>query len=430
MTKPIPGTPVRQDGRASSFVDNNQELSRTGDIRLIGTRPVLFVHHANDMYGADVGLLHSVTALDPKRFHPIVLIPADMPQGMLTLELDRLGIEYNVVPLGIVRRKYLAPRRFLEMVRDFVRGVIFVRNVVRKREVAIVYVNTFAALAGALGGRLARVPVLWHIREILYMGRSVRWLFHRALDSCADTVVCTSRAVMENLLTDSPRLMNRIVVVYNGVRVDAKRDAASPTLREQLNISDSATLVGMVGRLIHWKGQEVFARSAALLLRDYPDLHFVAIGSYFADETHYLRNLLQLVDQLGLRERFHLPGYRSDVGLLYRELDIFVLPSTKPEPFGRVTVEAMMQARPVIATNHGGSPELIQHEETGLLVPPSDPSALAAAITRLLTDSCLRANLGNAAACYAAEHFSLTTYQERIREIVEEMTAAALAVAG
>ena len=91
-----------------------------------------------------------------------------------------------------------------------------------------------------------------------------------------------------------------------------------------------------------------------------------------------------MIARLGLTGKFHILGYRSNVTAVYQALDVFVLPSRKPEPFGRVTVEAMMQGRPVIATNHGGTCELIQDKVSGLLVPPSDPESLANAIELLL----------------------------------------------
>jgi glycosyltransferase involved in cell wall biosynthesis len=106
---------------------------------------------------------------------------------------------------------------------------------------------------------------------------------------------------------------------------------------------------------------------------------------------------------------------------VYRSLDIFVLPSRKPEPFGLVTVEAMMQGRAVIATNHGGTCELIQDGESGMLVPPSQPQALATTIELLLTDATLREKLGQAAAIYARENFVLPRYEEQIRNVISQL---------
>jgi glycosyltransferase involved in cell wall biosynthesis len=177
----------------------------------------------------------------------------------------------------------------------------------------------------------------------------------------------------------------------------------------------------MVGRITHWKGQEILAQAAALVLQKHPDVHFVAVGSYFADESHYLQKLKSLIDNLGLDGRFHLAGYRSNVADVYRTLDIFVLPSIKPEPFGLVTVEAMTQGCAVIATNHGGTCELIQEGVTGMLVPPADPKSLAASIELLLTDEVLREKMGQAAAVYAQEHFGLAGYGEQMRSIIDEL---------
>src|SRR3984957_10464147 len=180
---------------------------------------ILFVHHANDMYGADVGLLHSVKSLDRGRHYPIVILPSDMPRGMLSTELDHLGIEYHIAPLGILRRKYFSVRSIVPLAIELLRGIAYVRATARSRGVALVYVNTIVTVSGAIGGKLAGVPVLWHIREILSMPRLVRWVLHRTLTLCADRIVCISKAVRDSLLKEAPKLARKSVVVYNAVSV-------------------------------------------------------------------------------------------------------------------------------------------------------------------------------------------------------------------
>jgi glycosyltransferase involved in cell wall biosynthesis len=383
---------------------------------------VLFIHHANDMYGADIGLLHSIQCLDRKKYNPIVLLPSDMPKGMLSPELDRLGIEYHFVTLGILRRKYLTPRRILPLIGEMLRGIAHVRSIVHQRKVALVYVNTFVTVSGAIGASLAGVPVLWHIREILAMPRPMRWVLTRALSLCAERVVCISKAVRDSLLVEAPNLASKCVVVYNAVSAPIARSAdKSVGIREELGIAESVPLVGTVGRISHWKGQEILVEAAAQVLRTHPNVHFVAMGSYFADESHYLEKLQSQIESLGLRSRFHISDYRTNVTEVYRSLDIFVLPSRKPEPFGRVTVEAMMQSCPVIATNHGGTCELILDGVTGILVPPSDSAALAEKIELLLRDRVLRERLSQNAATHAREHFSLHRYQVQLRRVIDEL---------
>jgi glycosyltransferase involved in cell wall biosynthesis len=385
-------------------------------------QPILFIHHANDMYGADIGLLHAIESLDRQKYFPIVILPADMPKGMLSPELDRLGVEYHFAHLGILRRKYFSARAIIPLTIELLRGIAYVRSTARGRRVALVYVNTFVTASGAIGGKLAGVPVLWHIREILSMPRSVRWLLYKMLGLCADRIVCISRAVRNNVLRETPNLASKSEVVYNAVSVAPSNGAGRDVgFREELGVPQRALLVGMVGRISHWKGQEILAEAAALVLQSHPDVHFVAVGSYFADESHYLQKLESLISSLGLDGRFHLADYRSNVTDVYRALDIFVLPSRKPEPFGRVTVEAMTQGRAVIATNHGGTVELIEDGITGILVPPSDPKSLAAAIELLLDDQPLREKMGQAAAIYARENFGLPSHAEQMRTVINEL---------
>ena len=392
----------------------------------ISSQTILFVHHANDMYGADIGLLHSVKSLDREKYYPIVILPADMPTGMLSTELDRLGVEYHIAPLGILRRKYFSARSIIPLAVELLRGVAYVRATARRRGAVLVYVNTIVAASGAIGGRLAGVPVLWHIREILSIARPVRWALHQTMSFCADRIVCISAAVRDSLLNEAPQLAGKAVVVYNAISVAPGNGKMSIPLREELGVPSDAPLVGMVGRITHWKGQEILAEAAGLVARTRPDVHFVAVGSYFADESHYLHNLQSLIDSLGLNGRFHIVNYRSNVTDVYRALDIFVLPSRKPEPFGRVTVEAMMQGRPVIATNHGGTVELIQDGVTGMLVPSSDPKALVAAIEQILEDRTLGEKMGQAAAAYARENFSMPRYQARMRDVIDHLLDAKL----
>lgn len=383
-------------------------------------RPILFIHHANDMYGADIGLLHSIRSLDRDKYFPVVILPADMPTGMLSPELARLGVEYHFAPLGILRRKYLKPRTIIPLIVEMIEGIIFVRTIARKRNVALVYTNTFVTVSGAIGGKLAGVPVLWHIREILSGAPPARWLLHKVLGLCATRVVCISNAVRDSMLAYSPNLAKKSVVLYNAVTAMGGQES-TPGLREELNLPPGSLLVGMVGRISHWKGQEILVEAAALVLQHIPNVYFVAVGSYFADESHYLVKLTNLIKSLGLSGRFHVIDYRSNVTDVYRALDVFVLPSIKPEPFGRVTVEAMTQGRPVIATNHGGSCELIQDGVTGMLIPPSDPKALAAAIELLLMNDQLRETIGRAAASFAKANFDLAGYAEQMRRVIDEV---------
>jgi glycosyltransferase involved in cell wall biosynthesis len=389
------------------------------------TTTVLFVHHANDMYGADIGLLHSLSSLNREQYYPVVLLPADMVTGPLSEELSRRNIEYHFVPLGILRRKYLRFPSIFRLGFDFARGVLSVRSLAGKKNAKLVYVNTLATVSGALGARLAGIPVFWHVREIVAMPRPIRVCLYLALKVCASRIACVSKSVRDALLREAPGLGPKTVVLYNAVSLDryGSEDSGERPIREELDIHKDQLIVGMVGRVTHWKGQDILADAAATVLKDYPDVHFVAVGNHFADEIHYFNALKARIDDLGIASRFHLLDYRTNVARVYESFDIAVLPSKKPEPFGRVTVEAMMSGRAVIGTAHGGTPELIQDAVTGLLVPPGDPVPLAHAIQKLLADKALRVSLGEHAAAYAKESFSLSGYKEAMSSLVKNLVS-------
>ena len=131
------------------------------------------------------------------------------------------------MPLGILRRKYFSIGRILPLVKALIRGVARVRSIARSRDVALVYVNTIVAGSGAIGGKLAGVPVLWHLHEILSMPRPVRWVLYKWLKLCSKRVVCVSRAVRDSVVKEEPGLASKSVVVYNAVTV-AESETAGP----------------------------------------------------------------------------------------------------------------------------------------------------------------------------------------------------------
>jgi glycosyltransferase involved in cell wall biosynthesis len=119
-------------------------------------------------------------------------------------------------------------------------------------------------------------------------------------------------------------------------------------------------------------------------LPDLPDAHALIVGDALFGEEAYKHSLLALAEQLGVADRIHWLGYRLDVPQLMRVADVVVHTSTAPEPFGRVIVEGVLAGRPVLVTDHGASRELLG-DETGWLVPPENPQALARAIRDVLS---------------------------------------------
>ncbi len=188
-----------------------------------------------------------------------------------------------------------------------------------------------------------------------------------------------------------------IVVLHNGFPIDefspiGKKRIDAFRSHFQLN---GFQLVGVVGRIkFGRKGQDVFIQAVALLRGKYSNVRFLLIGSPFPGNEEHLSMLLELIKQLDLQESIIYTGDVPDIKAAYASLDISVLPSALPEPFGGVVIESMAFAKPVIGTNIGGTREQVEDGVTGFLIEPNDPSDLAEKIDLLLSNAGLRTSMG------------------------------------
>jgi len=158
-----------------------------------------------------------------------------------------------------------------------------------------------------------------------------------------------------------------------------------------------------VGRLTPWKGQHVLLEAMARAFPDGPEQAWL-VGDAMFGETGYADRLRGLVTSLGLTGRVELRGFRQDVWPELAAVDVVVHASITPEPFGQVVIEGMAAGRPVVAANAGGPAEIVTDGVDGLLVPPDDVDALAAALRRLRDDGGLRDRLAAAGVATAARY--------------------------
>ncbi|MHB8836090.1 MAG: glycosyltransferase [Candidatus Methylomirabilia bacterium] len=213
-----------------------------------------------------------------------------------------------------------------------------------------------------------------------------------------DRIICISAAVRAQLVADGVPA-DKLVVIPSGV--DTRRFAGvrpPPHLRRSLGIPGSHLVIGTVAALADHKDYPTLLRAARLVLDQEPDISFVAVGD---GPLH--KEIAALARELGLGKRFLLLGFREDVGCLLKVFDIFVLAS-KTEGLGTSLLDAQALGLPVAACRAGGIPEIVTDRETGLLVPPVDPPALAAALLELAHNPELCARLGAQAKKAVQEH--------------------------
>jgi glycosyltransferase involved in cell wall biosynthesis/O-antigen ligase len=414
------GQPQAADGPAPRAAQNSASAMT-----------ILFVHSSDEMYGSDVVLLELLRRLDKARFRPLVALPADLPyergQARLSDELVKLGIPVRHVDFAVLRRRYLGWPGLVWFARRLVRGSRELARWIRAEQVQLVHANTVAVWGAALAARLTRRPLLWHVHEIITYPRWLRWLVARVVTASAQRVVAISGAVAEHLLALGAvqDARARLVVIPDAVDTERFRPDNDPApARKAWGIAADQVLVGTVGRLHTWKGQEVLVEAAALLRERCPHVRFVIVGDIVPGQPGPKMALEAAIARAGLGDRVQLVGFWPDAAEAMAALDIMVLPSTSPEPFGLVLLEAMASGKPVIATAHGGPLEIVADGETGFLVPPGDAAALAEAIERLAKDPQLRVRMGAASRARAETMFGYPAHVAAFEKVYEDLREA------
>lgn len=388
-----------------------------------GVPKVLVLHNNNDLYGADKILVELLTRIDQTRFVPVVVLPTDTRHiNRLSRRLEQSGIEVLFMPLGILRRKYFTATGMPKVGLDISTATYRLLRVIRQRQISLVHTNTNTILAGAFAARMAGLPHIWSVHELMVEPRSVRRTLHFLIPRLSTKVVSVSQAVRDHMLQDSPHLKNRFKFIFGGIDLRPFTGASGRGhVRREWGIADDEVLVGMAGRVTRWKGQEVFAEAARLLSEQFPKVKFAAVGGVFENETFYMERFRNQVRDLGIEDRFIISDFRSDMPSVFSAFDIFVLPSTLPEPFGLVVIEAMAASLPVVATAPGGPSETVADGETGFLVKPSDPNELAAALNVLLLDPAKRRTMGEAGRRRACQLFALDRYVKEFEDLYDEL---------
>jgi glycosyltransferase involved in cell wall biosynthesis len=356
--------------------------------------PVLFLHSSSGRYGADRQLTLIVGGLDPDRYWPIVVLPP----GELTEDLRAAGAEVIERAPAVIRRGAGSPRGVAALTAALVRDTLSLATLIRRRKVALVHSNTSVVLSGAAAAAAARVPHVWHVRE-LYGRFAWRWPAYRRLLLTSSALPCVSWAAA-NQFGGAPRAR----VIHDGLAIDARR-APRAQARTTLGVPADAPVVAVVGRISDWKGQDLLVRALATdALRARGAVALIA-GEPWPGAEERRDRVIALARELGVEDRVALVGFRDDVETVYGAADVIAVPSTAPDPLPNTALEAAAAGCAVVAAAHGGLPEILRDGETGRLFAPGDAVGLAGVVADLLDDPLERERLGAAASADVRARF-------------------------
>lgn len=388
-------------------------------------RRILIVDQAPNLGGTLFGMYELVRMLDRDRYEPVIAFCESHP---MEGRFRDLGAEVVHLIEGMPpRRRTMKPRNdraslingLASLTRYELACARGVARIIRSHDIDLVHHNNHLPRdrSCVIAAALRRTPQICHIHNLRRLSPEVRFAAR-----FVDRFVYMSKAI-ERIYLECGIAPSRGTVVYDGIAVPAPVGHAD-ALRGELGIGVSDFVVANVGRIDTWKGHDVFIRAVALLVSRIPRIKAVIAGevSDTARRAGFDADLVRLVEDLGVDVIF--AGFRTDVPRLMAAVDVVVHSATEPEPFGRVIAEGMIAGRPVIATNAGGVPEIIDDGVSGLLVPCGDVSALADAIAYLHDHPIESRTIAEEGRRRAIERFAPERFASEMMAVYDEVLRA------
>lgn len=383
------------------------------------------------MGGIEHNSLELARALKRRGVVVAFLIPG---QGALSRLLEEEGLAYEVVghpPFFSTSFRFGSRYLFnpFATLYDFIIVCFLAVRIpgwlVRHRPSLVVTKGLLANFYGSLASRLAGVPVIWDMQEIVSRTKAfgfVRWILNQWARFFPSHITVGAESIGAQF---GKTLQKKITVIPNGVSLERFHPHVDSTLfRKELGIGAGVPLIGHAARYTYWKGQLEFVKAASEIIKTRPDVRFVSVGAPVFEDDTYEKQVKQLAKDLQLENQIFFRGYRKDFEHVLAALDIFVHSSIEPEGCPLTLISAMAMEKAVIATRVPGSSEIIQDGVNGILVEPRNSSDLARTILHLLETPNRRNELGRAARLRVLEKFSLDQFATKTLAVMEPLQKA------
>ena len=375
---------------------------------------ILFYNHTGQIGGAERLLLTILARLDRTAFDAMVICP---DSGGLPKAVAELGIR-NEALSDLKARFTWRMDNLVRYLKSFAHAIRELRKKIISVEPDLIHANSVrAGLVATIATLGLGKTVVWHIHDLLPRHPFNPLIRAVGLFAPRTKVIAVAQASGDRFVGHVRGLRRRVTVIRNGVdpgifhpSLTAKRKICS-----ELKLDESAPVIGIIGRLTPSKGQLELLRAFPRVLREFPTATLLIAGApAFNQEHEYLETLNQTVSELGISDRVRMLGSRNDVAAIMQALDLLVINSAS-EACCLVALEAMACSTPVLATRVGGTPEIIEHEKSGWLVPVRDDHALASAIIKLIAQPNLRARLAESGKQRIAAYFNINRYMSELQ---------------
>jgi glycosyltransferase involved in cell wall biosynthesis len=369
---------------------------------MTSTLPRVLFFNQTGLYGGAERSLYDLVTHYPGDCRVVL-----MRQGPLYDDLSAAGVDAHVLATD---GNGAPPPGWRGLTSRFCSIVLAMIGLVRlSRGYDLIYANSMkAAVIGAVTKPFHQRKLIWHLRSLLipeHFTGLARWVARWCGNYGIDLVIANSNATARAYQTNGGK--HRPLTAYNGFALNAFMHHSRRELRAQLvrehGLDPARPIIGMIGRIGHWKGQV----PALMGLSMGTNWQFMVVGEALFESEKFRQDFREKAAHLAQGGNVFFLGHRNDVAEIMGGVDVVIHASTLPEPFGRVIVEAMLAGTPVIASNGGGVPEILEDGVTGRLVEPNNAPALRAVIAAALCETEKSQRMAIAARAYAERTFAL-----------------------
>ncbi len=379
-------------------------------------RNLLFISAYTGLGGGESVQLNLMRALDPAQWRLHLVCPRE---GQLPDAARQIGVTVHVVPYRGATM-WFVPALWMRFP-----VVAKLAALIRAQHIDAVHSDYHSLPFAAAAARATGVPVIWNAMGWWFPARPWQRAFFR---EDVTQIIAITQAVRDRWLGADPFMPpERIRVLVPGVDPDQFQPGIDGApVRERLNLGPDVPLVALIARFQHVKGHDIFQAMARRVHTHLPEARFVVAGENVFGATRdeaYKRAILQTAEtDPALRTCLTYLGFWPDAREVIAAADVIVCPS-RFESLGMVHLESMAMATPVVSMDNGGPAETLVEGETGYLVPPEDPDALAERVLALLRDSDLRARMGAAGRARVLERYTAAGYAAGFAALVESLIA-------
>lgn len=385
--------------------------------------------------GSFFSLLYLVSGLDRKKYRPIVvfhkehaLLPKYQEAGVDTMVIDR------PVPFNLNKPDNKLLGLFFPLMKIFQKSVNFIKFLpmtsvryayfMRKNNIKLLHLNNSIVKNNdwMLGARMIGVKCITHERGInRFYPRMARYFAPRL-----DGIICISNAVRK-VLTDNGIPSENLVTIYNGIDPNiVKISRSADQVRAQHGTHPSRIIIGVIGNIKEWKGQEVAVRAMPAILEKYPDVVCYLVGDTSADDQYYKDHLLALIATLGIQDHIVFTGYTTNVADYLNVMQLVLHTSVAPEPFGRVLIEAMSMKKPLIGSRAGAVPEIIEEGISGYTFASGDHKQLSDRVLKILDNPDLAQSMSENGYKIVSEKFNIARNIQATQDLYQRILAGSV----